>query len=421
MNIVAGKGAYLYDENGRAYFDGLCGLWNVSLGYGNDAIISAIHQQLTKLPYANLCEYRNDTAYELAERILAFLHEDMSKIYFTCTGSESNELAIKIIRKYQALQGRPYKNQIAVLSSSYHGSYYGSMSASQFEDGHKRGYGPFLEKFVCFDLPFCRCCMHGQLSEECLSKMIICLESEMSAHKDTLAGVIIEPVIGSGGIIPLPKKYLQKLEELCHKNDILLACDEVATGFGRTGTMFAYEQYDISPDILCMSKGINSGYLPLGAVAFHRKIETVFEKAQEPLFHLSTQNGNPACCAAALATLDHLEKDDFSILRNVRDMSQLLYSQLSQVLLEHPHVMDIRRAGLMIAIDLVESKASKELISENRLLYIVKSLRHNGLIAEYGYNPDVTSCITMFLPFIIQPAEVEKIISIINKSLQKFV
>ncbi|MBU3089198.1 aspartate aminotransferase family protein [Clostridium gasigenes] len=419
LNIISGDRIYVQDSNGKTYIDGLCGLWNMSLGYNNKKIINKITEQLMEIPYVNLCEFTNSTVQELANKLIYLLHRDIEKIYFTCTGSESNELAIKIIRKYHALKGNYGKKKIGVIASSYHGSYYGSLSASQFESKNKSGYGPFLDDFITFDLPFCRCCKSGVLSSECLDVMIKNLKKQFEEEKDMLAGFIIEPIIGSGGIIPLPYEYLTVLSKLCTENDVILVYDEVATGFGRTGKMFTFEKHKINPDIVCMSKGINSGYLPMGAVAINKKIYEVFKVSSEALFHLSTQNGNPVCCAAALATIEQLEEDDRALVCYVEKMGEFLKSQLMESLMYHPNVYDIRGEGFMLAIDLVESKFSNEILQQNNLLAIVQMLKRNGLVTEACYNPGTTSSIIMFLAFIITQDEIKNVVNIIKKTLTR--
>ncbi|HOV26309.1 MAG TPA: aminotransferase class III-fold pyridoxal phosphate-dependent enzyme [Pseudobacteroides sp.] len=417
--VEHGEGIYVFDEFGKKYIDAECGLWNVSLGYANKDIIQSITEQLQNVNYVNLCDNTNSTVKQLGEEIIDLLHDDMEKIYFTCTGSESNELAIKLARKYHQLKGNKQKRKIGVLEASYHGSYYGSMSASQYESEFKDGYGPLLDGFSAFPIPFCRCCKSANLSKECNDRFESELVGKFELLKDELAGFIIEPILGSAGIIPLPAGYVSLLEKLCKENDVLLICDEVATGFGRTGRMFAYEHYGIKPDMVCMSKGINSGYLPLGAVAFNKKILNAFTEKNELLFHLSTQNGNPASCASALATINQIKRDN--LLESTRVKGELLINELRSKLGDHPLVFDIRGRGLMIAIDLMENRATHELLSLSKLLDLVERLAKKGLIAGYCYSPKYVTGITLFLPFIINDEELYKVIDILEKTLLKFI
>lgn len=412
INFERGKGIYLFDSNGNKYIDAECGLWNVPLGYGNKKIINSINEQLKKLCYLNLSEYSNGVDKELAEKLIKIMHSNIDKICFTCSGSESTELAIKFIRKYHSLKRNVNKKKIAVLECSYHGNYYGSLSASQFAKELKHGYEPLVGGFIPLKLPFCRCCKSNNLSETCLKRFIKNLENEINENKDELAGVILEPILGSAGVIPIPYQYMKTLKKLCNENDILLAFDEVVTGFGRTGKMFCYEQYDVEPDILCFSKGINSGYLPMGAVAVSHNIVDTFSKEQSILFHLSTQNGNPASSIAAIKTLEILKKED--LVKKVNRDGESFILKLKEMFKNNKHVFDIRGKGFMIAIDIIENN---EIASFDFLNELVDNLRKRGLKVTSCYTEGYTASIVMMLPFIINDRQLNKILNILNNTI----
>lgn len=411
ISIISANHIYLYDNHKRKYIDANSGLWNVSLGYGNKCIENAIIEQMKKLSYLNCCEFVNENAIELSDLLINESHENIDKIYFTCTGSEAIELAIKLIRKYQALKFNFKKDTIAIIQHSYHGNFYGSMSCSSYEKHLTNGYGPLLNGFYELTLPFCRCCKINELSQQCEEKMLNKLKIELEKISKNLAGIIIEPILGSAGVIPLPKRILKYIEAFSQENDIVLTFDEVATGFGRTGSMFYYSQVNVKPDIITMSKGINNGYLPFGALAISKKITSVFNKSKEVLFHLSTQNCNPICCASAIATMKLLRKNNYNVLEDVREKGYFFETILRKKLSSSKIVFDIRRKGLMIAIEYINVDGKQ--ISKNELLYVLKQLRKKKMFTEWSYIEGITSSIVLFIPFVTTEEELITIANII--------
>jgi adenosylmethionine-8-amino-7-oxononanoate aminotransferase len=404
--IDKADGIYIYDTNGKKYLDANSGLWNLSFGYSDADIQAAIIEQVKKVPYINCCEFNNESAVQLAKMLKDILHDNIEKIFFTCTGSESNELAIKLARKYQNLKLHTSRKGIGIFANSYHGSYYGSMSSSNYGNEFKSGYGPMLEEFYLLSLPFCRCCHNGEISESCVEDMVSRMLDELEKIKNSIGAIIMELVLGSAGVIQFPKKVVQVLSEYCKENDILLIVDEVATGFGRTGKYFCYEHYGIQPDIVTMSKGINGGYLPLGAVAVSDKICQVFGESKEILFHLSTQNSNPICCAAGVAVMDKLKKNSVEIFGSIIQKGDYFRQKLYEKLDMYPETHDIRGIGLMTGVDLID-KNIHEPISYNNLMYLVKRLKKKGILVEWNCDEKLTSCLTIFLPFIISYDEID--------------
>lgn len=420
LTITKGQGIYVWDDNGKKYIDGQCGLWNVSLGYANENIVKAITEQLNNICYVNTCDYTAPVIKELGQKLISIMPQGFNKVFYTCTGSESVELCIKLIRKYHKAKGNDKKTNIAVFESSYHGTYYGAMSASRLEDDFKKDYGPFLNGFMPVKVPFCRCCKIDDLSKECLSKFLEDLRNTIEKNKDTLAAFILEPILGSAGVIPLPVEYMQELRRLCNENDILLVCDEVATGFGRTGKLFAFEHYGIKPDMASFSKGINSGYLPFGAVVIDEKITKVLEENNSMILHLSTQNGNPIACASALANINTILNEDY--VSKVREKGLYIKERLNEILKDHPLVFDIRGEGLMLAIDLVEDRLTNKNICMDKLANIIKLFEKRGLLIGMYNNAKYSSAgLVLFLPFIIENEEIDKLIDIFEKVFKRVV
>lgn len=416
--IQRAEGIYLYDKRGKQYIDANSGLWNVPLGYGNQAVRKSIELQMSQISYVNACEFGTTVGVGLADKLREIHHEDIDKILYTCSGSESVEVAIKLIRKYASLGSRPEKNGILVMKNSYHGNYYGSMSCSDYDGKERTGYGPLINRIWEIDIPFAN--YGDRRSEE--EKRIAFeqhLEEQLLEHKDEIAGIILEPVLGSAGVFPLPEWYIRKIARFTEENDALLVFDEVATGFGRTGKMFFYEHIDgVRPDIITMSKGINNGVLPMGAVAVSRRITDRFRDKDEFLFHLSTQNGNALCCAAAEATLNELNKDGQSYIQDVQNKNKYFLELFQKEIGEEiAGIRGLRECGMMFAIELQEAEEVQ--LPFNKLLKLVELLKKNGVVLEWSYIENMTSSLVLFLPLIISNEEINELIARLKKSIKR--
>lgn len=419
IQIRSAEGIYLYDIRGKKYIDANSGLWNVPLGYSNVSLKDKLVEQLDKIQYVNACEFSTEEADQLSAILKAIHHDQIEKIVYTCTGSESVELSIKFIRKYASLKNK--RKNIAVLQHSYHGSYYGSMSCSDYDGREREGYGPLLLGIKELSLPFCSCCRSNAVSEVCEQKMKQRLEQELEDFGDSLAGIIIEPVLGSGGVITLPEWYVHRIDIYAKEHDILIAFDEVATGFGRTGKMFCYQHYNIKPDIITMSKAMNNGILPIGAVAVSKKIVEQFRKHKEFIFHLSTQNGNALCCAAAIAAINEIQKDNGALLDHAQEMGHYFYNKIENDFMEkYSRIFDIRRCGMMFAIDFLESDMQKKM-GYGDLINMVTLLKKYGVITEWSYIENVTSCIVLFLPYIIEVAQIDMLLEKLELTFKRII
>ena len=334
--------------------------------------------------------------------LMELLPSDFNKIFYTCTGSESIELAIKLAREYFDLIGKKDKKDFITFDYSYHGTYYASMSASGLDQHITESFGPKVEGFHYAKTPY---------SDRKIDDLVELLEDK----KDRLAGIIVEPIIGSGGIIPLEEGYVQFLKTFCQENDILLIFDEVATGFGRTGKMFAFEHFGVEPDILCMAKGINSGYLPLGAVAIKEKLVHRYVQQHRHVEHQSTQNGNPLACAAGMATIQLLTQPGF--LDEVAEKGQYFLNELQEKLQDLPFIGEIRGKGLMVGIE-IHSKNS-EFIPYEKIRRILSMLEKRGLLAFSFYSEPVTAGISLFPALIITKQEMDRMVSILVHVLRK--
>ena len=419
VHIVKASGVHLYDSRGRRYLDANSGLWNVPLGYDNVAIKEAIRKQIDKFCYVNPCEFKSDASERLGDALKSILHPGIDKIAYTCSGSECLELMIKLIRKYASSGKDPKRNGIAVVRNSYHGSYYGSMSLSSFEGDERIGYGELLGGIYELSLPFTSECKQDRYPSEIEEEMKVTLRKELETFGDKLAGIILEPVLGSAGVIPLPYWFVQEIKNYADEHDILIGFDEVATGFGRSGTMFCYEQYDIFPDLISMSKGINNGAVPLGAVAVSKKITDRFRECDGVIFHLSTQNANALSCAAGISVIEQLTENKARLLKRSKDAGDLFEKVLRDSVVQgYGQIFDIRRKGMMFAVEL-RDRGGKEIIPLDKLYKLVFLIRRNGIITEWSYIDRVSSSLVMFLPFVVVTDDINELATGLNNSFRR--
>lgn len=347
------KGATIVDGAGKEYLDAYAGLWNVNVGYGRQEITDAVTRQISTLPYYPHTR-ANEPAARLAEKLAEILPGDLQYVFYSNSGSEANETAIKIARQY-ARQQYPGENRYKIISryQAYHGFTYGAMSATG-QVPRRRKFEPLAPGFIHVSPPYCYRC---PIKLEYPSCRLACVEEfeEVIQREgpDTVAAIIAEPVIGGGGIIAPPDEYFPRLREICDQYGVLLIFDEVITGFGRTGKMFGAEHWDVVPDIVTMAKGITSGYLPLGATAVRPRVYDAFLGAPEENREFSqvvTYGGHPVCCAAGVANLEIIARE--RLWENSAKVGEYLQRRLKA--LDSPRVGDVRGRGLMIAVELVD-------------------------------------------------------------------
>ena len=338
--IDAAQGHDLIDIEGRRYLDGVASLWVNVHGHGHQRIIRAIQRQLGRLQHSTLLGLANTPSIELARKLVAITPAGLEKVFYSDNGSTAVEIGIKMAYQYWQNIGRPRKNRIAHLTNAYHGDTLGSVSVGGIDLFHKV-YRRLTFKTVCWDL----------------AKDLDGLEDRLRREHATLAAVVVEPLVqGAAGMILWPDGALKKIAALCRAYEVFLICDEVATGFGRTGRMFACEHEGVAPDILCLAKGLTGGYLPLAATLTTRKIFDgfCFDYAdQKAFFHGHTYTGNPLACAAALANLEVFAKEQ--TLSRLQPKIRFLAKELAR-LTELPWVGEIRQKGFMVGIELVKDR-----------------------------------------------------------------
>ena len=360
--IVEADGFELIDVDGRRYLDGISSLWCNVHGHRVAEIDAAIRSQLDHVGHTTLLGLSSVPSIRLAKELVDRTPAGLTKVFYSDSGATSVESAIKIIYQYQRQRpgGSDERRLFATVRGAYHGDTLGSVSVGNIEQFH-RVYGGLLFETVSVPSPVAFRVPEGFDRDTYLSHCFKELERTIVEHRDRLAGFIIEPLVqGAAGILVHPPGYLRRVRELTRDHGIPLIADEVAVGFGRTGTMFACEQEKVSPDVMCLAKGITGGYLPLAATLTTDDIYNAFlgdPSEGRTFFHGHTYTGNPLGCAAALASLKLFDRND--VLANIAANAALLTDELAP-LVEHPHVGEVRRKGIMVGIELVQDRATNE-------------------------------------------------------------
>ena len=349
ITVESADGIYFWDYDGNRYSDMSSQLVNLNLGYGNEAIGNAIKEQVDKFCFIGP-SYGAESRAKLAKKIIEMMPDNMGKVFFTNAGAESNENAVKIARMFTG------KWKIFSRYRSYHGSSFGAGNLT----GEPRRYAlePGIPGFIKFFDPYIYREAIEFETEEAATKYYLDKLREQIIYEgtDSIAAIVIETITGSNGVIIPPMGYLPGVRKLCDEFKILLICDEVMTGWGRTGKMFGFENFDIKPDIVTFAKGVTCGYIQLGGVVVNKEISEYFD--DNLLSCGLTYSGHPLACAAGVATIEEYEKLD--ILSKVNETGKILGEKLEAIKKAHPSVGDVRYIGLFSAVELVKDKVTKE-------------------------------------------------------------
>ena len=377
--IERAEGNELIDDLGRRYLDGISSLWCNVHGHRRREIDDAIRAQLDRVAHSTLLGFASVPSIELAEALVRIAPEGLTRVFYSDSGSTAVEVALKMAYQYWQQRGRPERTRFAALSESYHGDTVGSVSVGGMDLFH----GIF--RGLLFDVerlpspsPY-----HWTAGGDPLAGALRAAERLLEEKGKTLAAVVLEPLVqGAAGMWMHPPGYLRAMAELCRKHDVLLICDEVATGFGRTGTMFAVEQEGVRPDFLCLAKGLSGGYLPIAATLTSDRIYEAFLgefASARTFFHGHTFTGNPLACAAALASLKLFETD--RVLERARRTAEVLRPKLAAIA-ELEHVGDVRQRGLMVGIELVRDRRTKAPYSYGERIghRVCLALRKRGIV-----------------------------------------
>jgi 4-aminobutyrate--pyruvate transaminase len=414
--LTEGKGIYVHDENGRAYIEGMAGLWSVSLGFGEERLVEAAIKQMKRLPYYHTFSHKTSSVtIELAEKLIGMAPVPMSKAYFANSGSEANDTVVKMVWYYNNALGRTKKKKIISRQKAYHGVTVASASLTGLPNNH-RDFDLPIANILHADCPhYYRYGQEGESEAQFAQRMADSLEKLILAEgPDTIAAFIAEPVMGAGGVILPPAGYFDLIQPILRKYDILFIADEVICGFGRTGNMFGSQTYKIKPDIVTVAKALSSSYLPISAVMINEKVYTVLRDNSGKIGvfgHGYTYSGNPVSAAVALETLKIYEERD--ILAQVRRVAPTFQRELRRFA-DHPLVGEVRGVGLIGAIELVKDKRTKESFAPQQGIaaQTSKFCQEQGLITR-GMADGMAFC----PPLIITEAEIEEMFRRFAKGL----
>ena len=411
--IEKGNGVYLYDIHGNKYLDGSSSIWVNLHGHRHRTLDTAIQEQLGNIAHSTLLGAASPPSIVLAKELVKIAPKGLTRVFYSDDGSTAVEVALKMAIQYWQQQNPPQKKKklFVRLDAAYHGDTMGSMSVGGLPLFHER-FRPLLFSTIALDAPYCyRCPLHLRFPS-CQTACLDPLGDVLTKRHDQIAGVIIEPMVQAvAGIITQPSGYLARVRALCTKYNVLLIADEVATGFGRTGTMFACDHERVTPDLLCVAKGLTGGYLPLAAtLATENVYEAFLGEPKKTFFHGHSYTGNALGCAAALANLEIFKKE--KTLAQVRKKSRILQTLLKP-LAELPIVGDVRQCGLMAGIELVKNKETREPfpLSERMGYKVTAECRRQGLLIR-----PIGNIVVLVPPLATSERELRQITSILTKA-----
>lgn len=418
MIMERGEGIHVFDNNGTKYIEAMSGLWSAGLGFSEERLIKAATDQMRQLPYYhNFTHKSHGKAIDLAEKLISIAPVPMSKVFYTNSGSEANDTVLKMIWYRSNALGQPDKKKIISRIRGYHGVTLASASLTGLPNNHKS-----------FDLPIDRVhhttCPHfwreghkGETEEQFATRCANDLETMILAEgPETVAAFIAEPVMGAGGVVTPPATYWKKIQNVLNKYDILLIADEVICGFGRTGSMFGTQTYDMKPDVLVMSKQITSSYAPFSAFMINDHFyDPIAEESGRigVLGHGFTGAGHPVGAAIALENITIIEERD--LVAKAAENGTYMQKEL-QKLASHPIVGEVRGVGLIAAVELVMDKEAKTGLEKPGALglHMNKALERNGIISR-----SIVEAAALCPPLITTRAQIDEIIAAMSKSLDE--
>ncbi|SHI41421.1 4-aminobutyrate---pyruvate transaminase [Aureimonas altamirensis DSM 21988] len=414
--IDRGEGIYVFDDQGKQYIEAMAGLWSVAVGFGEKRIADAAYAQLQKLPYYHTFSHKtNEPSVDLAETVVKMTPASVNRVFFTNSGSEANDTVVKLIWYYNNARGRPEKKKFLSRQNAYHGITMVSGSLTGLPVNHRDFDLPIIPVRHLTCPHYWRFGQPGETEAQFTERLAQELEDTIAAEgADTIAAFIGEPLMGAGGVLPPPEGYWARVQEICRKHDILIVADEVINGFGRLGTTFACEYYDIQPDVLVTSKQIASSYAPLAAVLISDAIyQGIADNTAKigTLGHGFTTTGHPVSCAIANENLAIIRERN--LVENAARSGAVLQEELKRFQ-NHPLVGDVRGVGLIAAVELVADKATKtrfDPVGRAGGTLFVKGHEHGVIIRAIG--DQIAFC----PPLIITEDEVREMVARFGKAL----
>jgi adenosylmethionine-8-amino-7-oxononanoate aminotransferase len=420
---VRGSGIYIYDENGKKYIDGSSGAVTASIGHGVKEIVKAMHEQSNKLSFVYRSQFTSDPAEDLALKLNELVGaKEPFWSFFVNSGSEATETAMKIAIQHWQEKGDFKKNKILSRWMSYHGITIGALSMSGHVHRRER-FTPLLEDYPNVSAPYCYRCPINQTFPDC--GMFCANELERAINRigsNQIAAFIAEPIVGAaGGVIIPPEGYYQRIKRICDDYNILLIADEVMTGMGRTGKMFGIDHWGVKPDIFALGKGMSAGYTPIAATLASEKVIEPILNGSKSIMSGHTYSANPQSAAIALAVIQYIEKHD--LVDKSYKSGQYLLKKLQKLADKYLMIGDIRGKGLMIGVEFVANKQTKEPFPSNMGITnkVIKKAKEKGLLlypAAAGEDGRVGDAIMIAPPLTIKEREMNRLVTIFDHTLQ---
>lgn len=416
--IERGEGVWLYDIDGNKYLDCISSWWTNTLGHSNKRINEAIKKQIDNIEHVIFANFSNKPAIELSEKLVNITPKDLTKVFFSDNGSSAVEIALKMSFHYNMQKGNTKKKRFVALSDAYHGETLGALSVCDIDE-FNIVYKPLLLDTFRVEGPDCYRCKYGLNRDSCNAECFENMKKCLTENHEEISAVIVEPMVqGAAGMKVYSPIYLKKLRELCDKYDVHLIADEIAMGFGRTGEMFACNHAQISPDLMCLSKGISAGYMPMSVVMTTDEIYKCFYgdyKERKSFIHSHTYSGNALACAIALENLKIFEEDN--IIENNIGKGQLIRKLTLEKSEISKYVGEVRSIGMITAIEIVKDKQTKENYPwELRVGYeIYKIALGKGLVLR-----PIGDVLYFIPPYIINEGEIEFMVNTCFQSIEEY-
>lgn len=402
--IKSGQGVWLEDFDGNRYLDAISSWWVNLFGHCNPAINRALTQQLDTLEHVILGGFTHEAAVALAEKLVEITPAGLDKVFYADNGSSAIEIALKMSFHYWRNLGQSQKTKFITLENSYHGETLGALAVGDVAL-YKDTYAPLLMDVITVPSPDCYHREVGESWQDYSLRRFADMEKALAQHADSVCAVIVEPLVQCAGSMRMYHSlYLEKLRQACDQYNVHLIADEIAVGFGRTGTLFACEQAGISPDFMCLSKGLTGGYLPLSAVLTGKQVFDAFYDDYQNLtafLHSHSYTGNALGCRAALATIDIFQTQD--VLSRNRQLAAAM-AKAAERFKDHPHVAEVRQTGMIVAIELVKDKQSREAYpwQQRRGLTVYRYALSKGVLLR-----PLGNVIYFMPPYVINEQEIE--------------
>jgi adenosylmethionine-8-amino-7-oxononanoate aminotransferase len=418
LPIARADGAWLTGHDGKRYLDAVSSWWTCLLGHRHPRIVAALKEQLDRLDHVMLAGFTHETAIELAEELVRITPPGLERVFYADNGSSAVEVALKLSFHYWRNLGRGQRTRFIALSGGYHGETLGALSVTDVAL-YRDTYAPLLLQPIFAPSPDAYQREPGESAAACARRRLDELRAILEREADSVCAIIVEPLVQcAGGMRMYDPAYLTGLRALCDEFDIHLIADEIAVGFGRTGTLFASEQGGITPDFMCLSKGLTGGTLPLSAVLTTRRVYDAFYaeySTGKAFLHSHSYTGNPIACRAALATLAVLR--DEPILESNRKLAAHLAARLAPFA-DHPQVADVRQTGLIAAVELVRDKTTREpfAAAERRGLRVYRHGLERGVVLR-----PLGNVVYFMPPYCITPDEIDFMVEVAGEGIERAV